>query len=216
MAKDKVIKVGNSPITRVFDTETRILKRDADSEEESRTIEGYFLKFNVLSRVLNGWFKEKIDPAAFEGMDLNAMDIVCLFNHNYDIVFGRTLAKTLELGYDEVGGWFKCDVPETTDGNNLLVSVRRGDIRHCSFSFNMRDWSWIEDKDEGDIRIVERFSDIYDLGPVTNPAYLQTTVDARSFDQDKVSYEEYRKTLQSKESRSLDMLKRRLELEKLR
>lgn len=214
MAKEKIDM--NTPLLRCFDSSTKIIKRSGEGDDESKTIRGYFLKFDVLSRVLGGWFKEKIDKEAMSDLDLSSIDIVCLFNHDYNIVLGRNTSGTLRLGYDEVGGWFECDLPNTTWGNDVYESVKREDILSCSFSFTMQDWLWIEDPDEGDVRIIKKFNRIFDVGPVTDPAYLQTEVSARSLDIDKRSYEAMKADSPGGKINCLQLRKRKLDLERNR
>lgn len=215
MAKEDINK--NTKLVRYFDSSTRILKRDNEGEDEGKTIRGYFLKFNTLSRVLGGWFKEKIDSNALADVDLVNVDIVCLFNHDMNIILGRNKSTTLRLGYDSTGGWYECDLPNTTWGNDVYESVKRGDILYCSFSFTMEDYNWIVDPDEGDVRIINKFSRIFDVGPVTDPAYLETEVSARCMDSDKQCYENWKnESRQLNGVGDLSMRKRKLELEKYR
>ena len=170
--------------------ELRILSRapgivTREKGSESRTVEGYALVFNELSQPLGGWFREKINPDALEGADIE--DVVALFNHNNNYLLARTISKTLSLSVDDSGLRYEFEAPNTTAGNDLLESLRRGDIQHSSFAFEIASGgdTWEKDETGGEIRTITKFKRIYDVSPVVNPAYLQTSVDLakRSHDQ---------------------------------
>lgn len=98
----------------------------------SRTVVGYALKFNVLSQDLGGFY-EKIDSRALEGADFS--DVVALFNHDNNLILSRTASNTLKLTPDSIGLRYEFEAPNTTAGNDLLESIKRGDITGSSFSF---------------------------------------------------------------------------------
>lgn len=164
---------------RCYDTNVEIR-----GEGESRKIFGYAAKFNVLSRTI-GWFKEKISPGAFD--DVLEQDVIALFNHNENHILARTLSKTLTIGVDETGLYYEFDAPNTTSGNDLIESVRRGDVQHSSFSFSITPDgdTWTEDEEGNEIRTVKKVKRLYDVAPVVFPAYLDATVGMakRSYDQ---------------------------------
>src|SRR6266542_1558778 len=107
---------------RTFAEPLRIEKREGG--DNSRKIEGYAFKFNSLSKDL-GSFREQIAPGALDGVDLS--DVVALFNHDKNLILARTSSKTLTLTADKVGLHYAFDSPETNAGNDLVVSVTRGD-----------------------------------------------------------------------------------------
>src|SRR5437879_2428092 len=100
----------------------------------AKTIGGYAAMFNSLSGNLGG-FVEVIRPGAFKRTLAEGADIRCLFNHNEDLVLGRSTSGTLRLWEDEVGLQFECDLPNTTVANDLYESIQRKDIDQCSFGF---------------------------------------------------------------------------------
>merc|ERR1712167_189744 len=94
-----------------------------------------------------------------------------LFNHNPDLILGRTIANTLNISVDEKGLRYEFDAPDTTIGNDLLVSLKRGDITQSSFGFIVEEDSWDNDKEGKVIRTIEKVSRLLDVSPVTYPAY---------------------------------------------
>lgn len=168
------------PERRYFESSVQL----RSAEEGSRTIDGYAFKFEMWSRKINGWFYEKIARGAADDLNFDEMDILALFNHSQDKVLARTISKTLALSLDEIGLSYSFDSPNNTTGNDLLESVRRGDIQHSSFAFITAPQgdSWTIDENGDERRTINKFASILDVSPVTNPAYLDTTVAQRSFE----------------------------------
>lgn len=164
------------------------LRAEGDSEQ-SNIIFGYAAKFNSRSGNLgeaNRQFYETIAPGAFDDVLLD--DVRALFNHEPDMILARSKngEGTLTLGIDDVGLTYMFEAPDTQVGRDLLVSLRRGDIDQSSFSFTVSKdgQSWVESRDENGATVYERtitkVSRLYDVSPVTYPAYEDTEVDVRS------------------------------------
>src|SRR5579884_3981804 len=118
---------------RTFKVELRAAAADGD-QAKGRTISGYAALFNSLSEDLGG-FREIIAPGAFDGcMD---DDVRCLFNHDPNMVLGRTASKTLRIEQDDTGLKFECDLPDTDDARDLVELMKRGDVDQCSFAFTV-------------------------------------------------------------------------------
>jgi len=164
---------------RFFDATVEIEKRADD--QKSRKISIRAAGFNKLSNPLSWGFKERIEPGAFDGADMN--DVAAVLNHNFDILFARTASGTLSLKVDDQGLTGEFDAPDTTAGNDLLVMVERGDISKASFQFIVDKDRWVQDPDEGEVRIIEKFRKIIDVSPVVFEAYPDTDVAKRSHDE---------------------------------
>lgn len=154
-------------------------RRVAADGTKSRGIAGYALKFGQMSRDLGG-FTEIIAPGALDGVELG--DVAALFNHDEDYILARTTSQTLKLTVDTTGLFYEFDSPETTIGNDLLVSIDRKDITGSSFGFRCEQDEWVM---EGDtvIRTIKKFSEIRDVSPCVFPAYPDATVARRSLDE---------------------------------
>lgn len=149
-----------------------------DDGSESRTIEGYAAVFDTWSHDL-GWFREKIDRSAFEGVDMS--DVVATFNHDFNYPLARTSSNTLKLMVDERGLKYEFNAPNTTAGNDLLENVRNGNIKGSSFMFTVSEDTWTFKKGEDmDERTVIKVGKLFELGPVVMPAYPDTSAAARS------------------------------------
>lgn len=162
-------------IIRVTNLEMR-----AGGDGEGAKITGYAARFNELSDDLGG-FREKIAPGAFKNT-IKQDDIRALFNHDPNYVLGRTLAGTLNLYEDKKGLRMEVSVPETTWAKDLTVSIERGDISQQSFGFNTLRDEW-DETNKDDIQRTLREVRLFDVGPVTYPAYPQTSVQMRSLSQ---------------------------------
>jgi len=145
-------------------------------------ITGYAAVFNSLSVPLWG-FREKIAPGAFAENLKTDPDVRALFNHDPNLILGRTKSKTLRLWEDDRGLKIENEPPSSPTGQNVLEAIRRGDIDQMSFAFRVPkggdDWDWSEDGDE-DIRTLLKV-ELFDVSPVTYPAYPETSVGLRAF-----------------------------------
>ena len=156
---------------------------------EGRTISGYAIVFDVESRVLASWdgdFVEIIERGAVDDELIAQNDVKALFNHCSNMLLARSVNGngTLKLAVDDHGLRFEFEAPNTTLGNDVLELVKRGDLQGCSFAFTA-DEENIKYSREGDRRLrrVRKLSGLYDVSVVVDPAYTQTNVDARSFEQ---------------------------------
>ena len=188
----------------------------APAADEGRTISGYAIVWNVESRVLASWdgsFIETIERGAVTDELIAASDVTALFNHERGQLLARSVngEGTLKLAIDETGLRFEFKAPNTTLGNDVLELVKRGDLRGCSFAFtaNEEDIEYYR-KGEQRYRTVRKLSGLYDVSVVVDPAYTQTSVDARSFD---TPVTEEPKASAEQLQRKADL--RRIEIEKI-
>ncbi|HYG02114.1 MAG TPA: HK97 family phage prohead protease [Chryseosolibacter sp.] len=156
---------------------SKIEIRAKEDNSESRTIRGYAAVFNSDTQI-GDWFIERIEKGAFD--DVLKDDVRVLFNHDPNLILSRSGAG-LTIGVDDTGLYYEFDAPDTTAGNDLLYNIRNGLIKESSFSFTVKSEKW-EDKGKGkpSIRTILKFERLYDVSPVTYPAYADTTVATRS------------------------------------
>lgn len=154
----------------------------AESEGESRKIVGYAALFNSRSQDLGG-FEEVIAPGAFKDA-IQGSDIRSLFNHDPNLVLGRVKAGTLTVAEDERGLRIENDLPDTQVGRDLLVSMQRGDVDQMSFAFRVAKGGDVwEERDGTTVRTITKVAELFDVSPVTYPAYADTSVAVRSMEQ---------------------------------
>jgi len=143
-------------------------------DDEENGITGYAAVFNKYSQDL-GFFKEKIQPGAFK-KTIKENDIRALINHDPNLIIGRTKNKTLELWEDDKGLGFNVKLPDTSYANDLRISIERKDITQNSFGFQTVQDEWSNDGSKRTLLEVK----LFDVSPVTFPAYTQTSVKLRS------------------------------------
>ncbi|MBA7481239.1 MAG: HK97 family phage prohead protease [Dehalococcoidia bacterium] len=151
------------------------------SEDDKPKIKGHAAVFNKLSEPLIWGFQEQIAPGAF-ARTIKKADIRSLFNHDPNYILGRNKSGTLVLEEDEKGLAIEIDPPDTSYARDLMVSIKRGDITQMSFAFQVhgeKGESWDNSNPKKFIRTLLDV-DLFDVSPVTYPAYPTTDVKVRS------------------------------------
>jgi uncharacterized protein len=150
---------------------------------EVRTIEGEMSIAGVTAVIGQesqdlGGFTEIIEAGAFDEA-VATSDIRALFNHNPDFVLGRNLSGTLELEIREDGLHYKVPkMPKTRA--DVFESIQRGDVTGNSFAFTVAEDRYEERDDGRKVRVISKFRELFDVGPVVYPAYSQTVVSTRA------------------------------------
>ena len=199
----------------------KCITRSADSD--SRRVEGYALVFNSLSRDLGG-VVERIAPHALDGV-LEDSDIKCWLNHDASRgalarcrganVQQAEAGNSLELEVDDIGLRYAFDAPHTALGDELLESLRRGDINQSSFAFTVKEDKWERMEDGMARRTILKFDRLFDVSPVYDPAYLGTSVDIDRRGYDEMVAKEEAEKRAAEEARKAELAEYFDELEKL-
>ncbi len=146
------------------------------SQSDKPGIAGHAAVFNSFSEDLGG-FKEIIRPGAFS-QSIKEDDIRSLWNHDPSKVLGRNKAGTLRLAEDEIGLAIENDFPDTTYARDVLRLIERGDVSQMSFGFRTVRDDW---RVEGGLAVRELIqAQLFDVSPVTYPAYPDTDVARRA------------------------------------
>ena len=131
-----------------------------------------------------GYFEEVIERGAFDNALNKEYDIRCLFNHEAELILGRTKANTCNVFVNSDGNLEYTWVPDYENPTHMSVvrSIMRGDITQSSFAFTIKEQKWSESTKYGSMgkRTITIIEDLYDVSPVTYPAYADTEADARS------------------------------------
>lgn len=159
-------------------------------------------------------FRERIMPSAFDEALSRPDDVRGLFNHEPTNLLGRTSSGTMRLEKAPEGLRYRIQPGETQVSRDVMEHIRRGDVTGSSFAFFVTRSTWIESGDV-DIRQIDSV-ELWDVGPVTYPAYSATSVGVRALGDVEA---EYRALLDHKEhvSRRVqrEMRERRLQLLRL-
>ena len=174
--------------TRIFQFEKLNVEERADGMGPKIT--GYAAVFDKWSEDLGG-FREKIRAGAFKKA-IGKSDVRGLFNHDSNYVLGRQSNGTLTIKEDKNGLWMEIDPPDTQIIRDLVLApIKRGDIKEQSFAFVVAnggdEWKNLhgEKPDEPATRTIIEVDELFDVSPVTYPAYPDTSVALRSMDKAK-------------------------------
>lgn len=122
---------------------------------------------------------ERVDPDFGNRARRERHDVRGLVNHDPNILLGRTSSGTMTITRDEVGERYDILYNENdTDHRNTKERLARGDLDGSSFSFTATArWETLEDGTE--VRwLID--GDLFDMGPVTFPAYGGTSAGMRA------------------------------------
>jgi uncharacterized protein len=155
--------------------------RAADGDGAGTVISGYAAVFDELSVVMRDWwaeFRERIDVGAFAASIAND-DVRALWNHNPDFPIGRKKNDSLRLWEDDHGLGFEIKPPSTQLAADFVETIRTGYVDSMSFGFSVLDEEWDEDELGQSIRTLKKIK-LYEVSPVTFPAYPQTEAQVRA------------------------------------
>ena len=156
-------------------------------------IVGYAAVYNRLSLDLGG-FREMILPGAFDKVlsrQRGKQDVIAVFNHDPNILLGRTSSGTLQLSSDEKG--LKYSVTPPAERAEIISLILRRDVFGSSFAFTVsKDGESFASDASGAVRSIREVSGLYDVGPVVNAAYPASTsgIAMRSYEAWKASQAE--------------------------
>ena len=195
MKKD-YIEIHEGAERRFFDITDHPIEVRADGEKTK--VSGIAAVVNKRANI--GYFDEMVMPGAFEGR-LND-DVLALFNHEPNLILARSTngKGTLRLSIDAAGNLaYEYDTPQRSYALDLLDAIQMGDVDKSSFAFRVAKQEWelaVRGSKQNDLRKIILFERLYDVSPVTVPAYQDTKVGARSLEavrkeletQDSVNY----------------------------
>ncbi len=163
---ERNLKNYNQMEKRIFNIETRV-----DSTEDGRDlVVGHASVYDSRSNNLGGFY-EFIERGAFTEELIANSDVRALINHDPNLILARNTSGTLNLTADERGLKYEFEMPETSYGKDLSISMKRGDITQSSFAFTVAEDDWSTDDEGNNIRTIKKIDRLYDVSPVTYPAY---------------------------------------------
>lgn len=158
---------------------------------------------------------ERIASTAFSTYKTD--DIRGLFNHDSNIVLGRTTAGTMFVDVDGVGLRYR--IPFDTndpDHQRVAAKLKRGDVTGSSFQFAVRSsgsqWSTeIRNGEKVEIRTLTDV-ELFDVGPVTFPAYSSATSGVRTKCKDDPAWLEYQQRMEEEKEQRLKQMKMEIQI----
>jgi HK97 family phage prohead protease len=188
-------ETGENINVRFFDIKHRSEQR-MDGEKPKKVIGGLASVYDKYTDM--GWHLEVVRRGFFDGIDTT--QTAALKNHDPNLILGRTANGTLTLKDTPDGYDYEAIVPDTQVGRDTYEEVSGGYIYQSSFAFTVTSSVWREvDRSElagivdevtltrmtyengkVDIRELVKGGKLYDVSPVTFPAYQSATSEARS------------------------------------
>lgn len=165
-----------------YSLERRTLTGTVEIREVGNTLvaTGFGVVYGKRSQNLGG-FVEEVKPGAAR-KTIQEADVYALANHDPNLILGRRTSGTLTL--EEVldgpitGVRYEIALPDTTVGRDWAVLLQRGDVTGSSFGFRTIADSWAFTEDGFPLRSLDEFA-MRDIGPVTFPAYNDSTAGLR-------------------------------------
>lgn len=165
---------------RITLSDATVEYREGENGEKRPVIAGYAAVFNSESRILNG-FVETIHPNAFDEVLSTSPDVIGVFNHDRNLLLGRTSNGTMRLAKDAYGLRYEITPNEKTSiGRDVIEWVKDRTVVGSSFAFAVRKDgtgdSWRRGDDGMQRREVRSVALLEDCGPVVRPAYSAASV----------------------------------------
>lgn len=154
--------------------------RAKQNDEGKLVVVGTPIVYNAVTKLWED-VEEIIMPGAAAD-SIASDDVRAVWNHNTDIVLGRTKNATLKLVDGADGVACEIEFPDSEEGRSKFASVQRGDVDGMSFGFTPIDETWTARKeDSNDIwtRTITRLK-VWEVSPCTFPQYDETEISARS------------------------------------
>lgn len=150
-----------------------------EGEGQPMIIRGIAAVFNSIADLT--FFRETILPGAFD--DVLSDDVRGLFNHDPSKIFARSTAGNLKLEQISRGLQYEAELPNTEFGRELFSKISRRDVTQSSFAFSVAEEEFVELDTDKPLRKIKKIARLFDVSPVTFPAFVDTDVARRSLDQ---------------------------------
>jgi HK97 family phage prohead protease len=146
-------------------------------------VDGIGIVYNSITEIVPGFY-ESIEPGAFSESLSDYRTVKSFINHNPTKILATTRSQPqLEIFDGDNFLEFSSPIPPTTYGDDLIVNLKRGNINGASFAFMIKEnGDRYKKLSDGSLHRTIVSAEIYEVGPVTNPAYEQTEVSLRNKD----------------------------------
>lgn len=155
---------------------------ELEEDKNKMIIEGKAVTFDeetVLFRYNDHEYKEIIARGSFDECDFSKAFLK--YNHSDNIMaMARVKNETLTIDVRDDGVYIRAHLANTSAGRDLYELVKRGDIDKMSFAFTIGEESYDESTYTWTVRKVDT---LYDVAAVEMPAYENTQLFARRYDE---------------------------------
>ncbi len=195
----------------VMKTEKRAMPFEMRMEtaEDSARVIGAGAVYNKRSQDLGGFF-EIIREGAFKRSLESGRVIKSFVNHDPNQVLGTTESNPpLTITDDKRNMGYEVEIPDTSYGKDLRENLKRGNIKGSSFQFRTIEDNWYKD-DKGETVREVISAELFEVGPVTDPAYLPTISELRTLKDSKDEFEAREAEIRQKEEEKEKARRRRM------
>lgn len=162
-------------------TVTAEIRAKNNQEGEPRGVAGLGLVYGKESEIWPGYIESIRKDAFKESVERKRKSpIKSYFNHDPNQVLATTesnpplIIKNTDDGVD-----YEAEIPDTSYGRDLKINLERRNVEGSSFAFSIdEDKAWEDEEGNYHREIIK--GEIYELGPVTDPAYVQAPANLRS------------------------------------
>ena len=139
---------------------------------------------------------ERLAVGAFDRGLRENEDVLSLFNHEPSNVLGRRSAGTLRLSVEPGGLRYTTTLADDDLSQRVATHVRRRDITGASIMFTVLDEAWSEEGKGKSKKFIREVRDVHlwEVGPVSFPAFDATTAEMDSFGAVRASFRSWRET----------------------
>ena len=148
----------------------------SDGEDTEKKVSGLGIIYDQWEELWPG-YKERILKGAVKRDKV----VKSFFNHEPSQVLSTTKSKpSLELNDTDKGLEYVSPIPPTSYGKDLEINLERNNVEGSSFAFSVPDDGSKRWEEDGVFyREIKKLT-LYEIGPVTDPAYLKTSANLRT------------------------------------
>lgn len=150
------------------------------------TLSGVAHTFGARAKQGSGYVE--FTPGSFNKA-LRKADIRAFINHNTDLLLGRQSNGTVNVSAKADGLHYDIELPDTTYAADLKVLIDRGDLNEMSFGITPGKYE-TRRVDGALVTFHTEVADIFDISPVSLPAFGGTTVQLHSQRNDNMNLSE--------------------------
>ena len=148
----------------------------SDGEDAEKNVSGVGILYDEWAELWPG-YKERI----LRGAVKHDKVVKSFVNHDPNRVLSTTKSKpALELNDTDKGLEFISPIPPTSYGKDLEVNLERGNVKGSSFAFSVPDDGSKRWEEDGVYYREIRKLTLYEIGPVTDPAYIKTSANLKT------------------------------------
>ena len=185
--RDQALRLDPSGRERRIAALDGVQVRADENDSKLSHFSGHAAVFNSPT-LIRSWFdefQEEVAPGAFR-KTISEADVRLLFNHDPNRIMARNRSGTLRLSEDDTGLLSEADLDRRQSyTNDVAIGLERGDISQMSFGFQVIKDEWDTSGDVQKRTLLE--VKLFDVSPVTYPAYTDTDAALRGEGFDKLS-----------------------------